>query len=274
MSTFARPTCCTTAPPPAATTPTRTSSSPHIRRPTWPTLTDPHHRTDSTAPASAGATAPLAAVVSPDCAAPCSPGPGNRSTRSSNLQEFRDSVTRPPTSRIVPAPAPGDAAPGLGASGHLHGGLRVRLPIELEQWRGSAYTGYQDYLRHRRSSLGVRWLFGFAEAAHPQLHLPEEAFEQPGLAALHDTAVDGCTLINDLVSYRREAAMGEAQRAPRDDLEGSTAAMNAAFLCGRSHRAQYGSRHRTTEPPSSDGTDANGLAPDHPHRRGLGARPA
>lgn len=81
--------------------------------------------------------------------------------------------------------------------------------MELEQWRGSAYTGYQDYLRQRRSSLGVRWLFGFAEAAHPQLNLSEEAFEQPGLAALHDTAIDGYTLINDLVSYRREAAMGD-----------------------------------------------------------------
>ncbi|MCM2425077.1 terpene synthase family protein [Streptomyces sp. RKAG337] len=81
--------------------------------------------------------------------------------------------------------------------------------MELEQWRGSSYTGYQDYLRQRRSSLGVRWLFGFAEAAQPRLSLPENAFDQPGFAALHDLAVDGYTLINDLVSYRREAATGD-----------------------------------------------------------------
>ncbi|MET9535056.1 prenyltransferase/squalene oxidase repeat-containing protein [Streptomyces sp. NPDC006649] len=80
---------------------------------------------------------------------------------------------------------------------------------ELEQWREEEYTGYEDYLHQRRSSLGVRWLFGFAEAQNPALPLAEETFRRPEMKALHDTAVDGYTLINDLVSYRREAAMGD-----------------------------------------------------------------
>ncbi|KIF73082.1 hypothetical protein QR77_01895 [Streptomyces sp. 150FB] len=80
---------------------------------------------------------------------------------------------------------------------------------ELEQWREVGCTGYKDYLTQRRSSLGVRRLSGFAEAAHAELRLSEEDFHNADVPALHDTAVDGYTLLNDVVSYRREAAMGD-----------------------------------------------------------------
>ncbi|MET9365640.1 prenyltransferase/squalene oxidase repeat-containing protein [Streptomyces sp. NPDC006632] len=130
---------------------------------------------------------------------------------------------------------------------------------ELEQWRGSPYTGYQDYLGQRRSSLGVRWLFGFAEAAHPRLGISGDIFEEPAVAALHDTAVDGYTLINDLVSYRREAAMGDdmnlVHHLKTHDGLGTEAAMNrlcslideneAAFVLLRD---QILSQHAEAEP--------------------------
>ncbi|MEU1390683.1 MULTISPECIES: terpene synthase family protein [unclassified Nonomuraea] len=80
---------------------------------------------------------------------------------------------------------------------------------ELEEWRSAPYRDYDSYMRERRSSLGVRWLFGFAEFGTPGVRLSQEASTHPDMAAIHDTAVDGYTLINDLVSYRKELPAGD-----------------------------------------------------------------
>ncbi|MFE5329161.1 hypothetical protein ACFRCG_22520 [Embleya sp. NPDC056575] len=105
---------------------------------------------------------------------------------------------------------------------------------ELESWRDAGISDYDTYMDDRRHSLGVRWLFGFAEEGVPGVALSQEAFRTADMVAVHDTAIDGYTLINDLVSYRKELVMddrvnlvyylGEAEGL---DLEG---AMNK--ICG------------------------------------------
>ncbi|GCD97090.1 terpene synthase family protein [Embleya hyalina] len=80
---------------------------------------------------------------------------------------------------------------------------------ELEDWRDAGVSDYDTYMRDRRHSLGVRWLFGFAEEAIRDLRIPPQAFEHPDVVEIHDTAIDGYTLINDLVSYRKELVMGD-----------------------------------------------------------------
>ncbi|MGW1994872.1 terpene synthase family protein [Embleya sp. NPDC001921] len=80
---------------------------------------------------------------------------------------------------------------------------------ELEDWRDAGVTDYDTYMRDRRHSLGVRWLFGFAEEGIRGLEVTRQAFEHPDVAAIHDTAIDGYTLINDLVSYRKELVMDD-----------------------------------------------------------------
>ncbi|WP_328315408.1 terpene synthase family protein [Streptomyces sp. NBC_00388] len=142
---------------------------------------------------------------------------------------------------------------------------------ELEHWREEEYTGYEEYLHQRRSSLGVRWLFGFAEAQNPALPLPEEAFRRPEMRELHDTAVDGYTLINDLVSYRREAAMGDTMNLVHhlQESEGLTTgdAMNrlctlidtteAHFLDLREQVVRHHSAHSTPTPAPDGKTSEN-----------------
>jgi len=80
---------------------------------------------------------------------------------------------------------------------------------ELETWREAGIHDVQTYLRDRRHSLGVRWQFGYAEEAIVGLDIPDEAFADPDVITLHDTAIDLYTLLNDLVSFRKELAMGD-----------------------------------------------------------------
>nr|WP_272923833.1 terpene synthase family protein [Streptomyces sp. SID3343] len=80
---------------------------------------------------------------------------------------------------------------------------------ELENWRRAGISDYDTYMSDRRHSLGVRWLFGFAEEGVPGVALSQEIFRDPDMIAIHDTAIDGYTLINDLVSYRKELVMDD-----------------------------------------------------------------
>ena len=80
---------------------------------------------------------------------------------------------------------------------------------ELESWREAGISDYDTYMRDRRHSLGVRWLFGFAEEGVPGVDLTHQAFRSQDMIDIHDTAIDGYTLINDLVSYRKELVMDD-----------------------------------------------------------------